>query len=187
MPDASTAGRPARRNGKSYTPHAGRRVALALLMLAAVAGPVGVALAQTGLPIPRFVSLRSAEVNVRTGPGQQYPIEWVYRRVGLPVEITAEFDVWRRIRDRDGSEGWVHQALLSGRRFAIVAAGGDTVTLTRRSQPDSAAVARLESGVIVRLMDCPSGVVACRVEIEGYSGWVPRRHLWGVYEGETVD
>lgn len=159
------------------------------MLIPAVAAPM-IAFAQTGLPIPRFVSLRSDEVNVRTGPGRQYPIEWVYVRAGLPVEIIAEFDTWRRIRDREGSQGWVHQSLLSGRRSAIITAA-ETVTVLRRPTVVDQPVARLEPGVQVRLDECPGEAAEnngwCRIEIGGHNGWLPREQLWGLYPDEEVE
>src|ERR1700745_1267941 len=94
-----------------------RRVAAALVLVAFAASAVA---AEKGLPVPRFVTLRSDQVNVRTGPGERYPIEWVFTRKGMPVEILAEFDVWRKIRDWQGTEGWVHQRMVTGNRAVIV-------------------------------------------------------------------
>src|SRR5262249_12035580 len=75
-----------------------------------------------GLPIPRFVSLKAGRVNVRAGPTKDHDVAWVYTRSGLPVEVTAEFENWRRIRDWEGAEGWVYHSMLSGKRTAIVSA-----------------------------------------------------------------
>ena len=135
------------------------------------------------LPIPRWVSLRSNVVNVRVGPGRDYPILWVFVRDGLPLEITAEFDVWRRIRDIDGEEGWVHKILLSGARTVMVTGGIRTL----RSAPDAYAgpVLQAEAGVIGDLLECAG--VWCRLEIAGDRGWLPRVQLWGVYPDEVVD
>src|SRR5579872_1021736 len=76
----------------------------------------------SGLPVPRFVSLKSDEVNVRTGPGTRYPIQWVYRRAGLPVEVIEEYDVWRKIRDSEGTAGWVHKTMIDGKRNIMIRA-----------------------------------------------------------------
>lgn len=149
----------------------------------------GSALAQS-LPVPRFVSMRTTEANVRTGPNLQYPIEWVFQRAGLPVEVQREHGNWRLIRDWQGYGGWVHVSQLSGRRTAIVIGQGVQPLL---SQADEAGglVARVEPGALGVLGDCPDpGTVAggfCRVEIQGYSGWMSRDSLWGVYADETVD
>ncbi len=164
-----------------------RRLALGALLGAAVLGAgAAPAAAQSeggGLPLPRFASLGSSEINVRSGPGPQYPIAWKYVRNGLPVEIVAEFEYWRRIRDVDGTLGWVHKSLLSGKRTALVE-GRDTVAL--RAEADEAArpVARLEAGVVVRLTRC--GGPWCKVEIQSYTGWLPRSALWGVYPEEDL-
>lgn len=141
------------------------------------------AVIRSGLPVPRFVSLRSGQVNVRTGPGVRYPVDWVFVRAGMPVEITAEFDTWRRIRDWEGTQGWVHQSMLSGRRAFVVTGGVRTV----REKPDgsSGAVAQAEPGVIGRLSGCKSDW--CRVEAQGIKGWLRRDEVWGVYKDEKVD
>jgi SH3-like domain-containing protein len=155
-----------------------------------VALAAGAAQAQgTGLPVPRFVTLRSDEVNLRTGPGSRYPIEWVYSRRGLPVEVVAEFDTWRRIRDVEGIEGWVHQSLLAGRRGLIVE-GPDNRAV--RAEPDDRAelVAWAEPGAIGSLLRCPAlgdEAAWCYVEFDGYRGWIGRDSIWGVYPGEEVD
>jgi SH3-like domain-containing protein len=138
---------------------------------------------ETELPIPRFVSLRSDEVNLRTGPGTTYPVEWVYVRRGLPVEIIAEFDVWRRIRDWQNTVGWVHQSMLDGKRTALVV-GSDRILL--QEPADSAApVARVAPGVIAWLLECNG--LWCRVEAEGYRGWLKREDFWGSYPKENVE
>ena len=150
----------------------------AVVMCALAAG----ALAQD-LPLPRFVSLRAGEVNVRAGPGTTYPIRWVFVRAGLPVEITAEFENWRRIRDSEGAEGWVHQSLLSGTRTALIA--GEIRTLWRSPEPGALPVLRAEAGVVGRLLECADAW--CRLEIDGRRGWLPGDEIWGVYPGEAVN
>jgi len=137
-----------------------------------------------GLPIPRFVSLRTNPINLRTGPGVRYPIDWVYVRRALPVEVIGEFDTWRHVRDHDGTEGWVHQTGLSGKRTAVVIGG--TQTLKRIGEDTGDVVATLEAGVIVNVQRCPAEVSFCRVEVEGLQGWLKREQLWGVYPGEVV-
>jgi SH3-like domain-containing protein len=138
----------------------------------------------SSLPVPRFVSLRTEPINLRTGPGVRYPVEWVYVRKRLPVEVIAEYDTWRRIRDPDGTEGWVHQSMLSGRRTAVVTA--DNTALRRESNDAGTVVARLEAHVIVNVQRCPADNAYCRVEINGMQGWVRRDAIWGVYPTETV-
>ena len=135
------------------------------------------------LQVPRFVSLRADEVNVRAGPGTTYPIRWVFVREGLPVEITAEFENWRRIRDSDGAEGWIHQSLLSGTRTAIVTGG--IRTLWRTPEPGAVRVLRAEAGVVGRLIECEDAW--CRLEIEGRRGWLPRDEIWGTHPGERMN
>src|SRR5690606_25372001 len=132
-----------------------KSIAISLLGLLLWAGSAPLA-AQTpegpkasGLPLPRFVSFRAEEVNLRTGPGVQYPVDWVYRRRNLPVEVIAEFGTWRKVRDIQGTQGWVHQSLLSSNRF--VAITGQTRTLRRRADAQSPAVARVEPGVIAQV------------------------------------
>ena len=138
---------------------------------------------RTGLPLPRFASLRAGEVYMRAGPGTRYPVEWIYRRRGLPVQIIAEFDTWRKVRDWNGTVGWVHRAMLSGRRMAITLAN-DTV-LRRAPAADAPAVARSEPGVVARILKCADAW--CRIEARGIKGWVPRGALWGTLPGENVD
>lgn len=152
-------------------------------LLAIALAPVARAADDTSLPIPRFVTLRSEEANARTGPGTQYPIEWRFTRRGMPVEVTAQFSQWRKIRDWDGAEGWVHQSLLSGRRAVVVT--GIPRTLRRRAADDASPVAQAEPGVIGRLLECDPGW--CRLEIQGYRGWLKRTEFWGVYPGERIE
>ena len=162
---------------------AGRMIAAGLAAaLLACAGPA-VAADDEKLPIPRFVTLRAEEANARTGPGTQYPIEWRFMRRGMPVEITGQFGQWRKIRDWQGAEGWVHQSLLSGRRAVVVT--GIARVLRRRAVEDSDPVAQVEPGVIGRLLECEPGW--CRVELQSYRGWLKRTEFWGVYPGEKVE
>lgn len=162
-------------------------------VLALLCGWAGWACAQqppqtsaSGLPLPRFVSLRAEEVNLRTGPGVRYPIEWVVTKRELPVEIIAEFDTWRKIRDSQGTDGWVHQTMLTGRRTLIVLGPG--IKRLRRSDNDGAApLANVEPGVVGRLLQCPRNGEFCRVEVEGYQGWMRRDEFWGVYKGEFIE
>ena len=137
----------------------------------------------SGLALPRFVTLRAAKVNLRTGPGIRYPIEWVYARKGLPLEVIDEFETWRRVRDWQGSEGWVHQSMLSGRRGALVV-GGERV-LRRAPEDGAAGLARIEAGVVGRLRACAHRW--CRIEAKGYEGWLPEGEIYGVYAGESVE
>ena len=138
---------------------------------------------ESGLPLPRFVSLASDEVNMRTGPGLQYPITWVLQREGLPVEITREFDVWREIKTIDGDEGWVHQSLLSGRRTAVIAPNLKRVY--RKPDATSRPLAEIEPGVIVEMVECIRQW--CYIDVLNYDGWMEKSAMWGVYDFETFE
>jgi SH3-like domain-containing protein len=135
-----------------------------------------------GSSLPRYVSLRSDEVNLRTGPGVRYPVDWVLQRRHMPVEVLAEFENWRKIRDWQGTEGWVHQSMLSGRRYAIVT--GETRALHRQGDATSPAVARLEPGVVAQILECKDQW--CRIDANGFKGWLTRPEFWGVYPSESV-
>ncbi|PPQ28847.1 SH3 domain-containing protein [Rhodopila globiformis] len=175
-----------------------RWVATILCLLAGLILPHGAALAVnsgnalptrnrgiiTGLPLPRFVSLRSSVVNVRRGPGQRYPIDWVYHRRGLPVQIIWEFETWRQVRMRDGTTGWIHQALLSGQRSFVVSA--PEAVLRDQPNPGGQVVARLRQGVIGRLRRCRAASAWCQVATHGFSGFVRRAAIWGSFPGEAV-
>jgi SH3-like domain-containing protein len=152
------------------------------LVLSPLAAPAWAA--EAGLPVPRFVSLRSDEVNVRTGPGVRYPIDWVFVRKAMPVEVLAEVDTWRKVRSLDGTEGWVHQSMLTGRRTAIVI-GSETRRLYKRNDPTTPAIAQLEPGVIGSLLECRDAW--CRLEFDGQKGWLPRDQLWGVLPSENFN
>ncbi len=136
-----------------------------------------------GLKLPRFVSLDADKVNLRTGPGQRYPIDWVLTRRDMPVEIIAQFENWRRIREWDGTTGWVQQNLLTGKRHAVVAKG-EIRPIHRNPDPTSGLVARAEPGVIGRLTECRAAW--CKIETQSISGWMRRADLWGVYADEKV-
>lgn len=138
----------------------------------------------TGLPLPRFVSLRGETVNFRAGPGSQYPIEWVYQRRDLPVEIEREFENWRLVEDYQGSKGWVHQATLASRRTGVIV--GNERVLRSDSRDDAAAVARLKPGVVLRLRACAAGSDWCQASIQDYRGWIRRSDVWGLLPGEDV-
>ena len=153
---------------------------------ACAAGDLGVG-AASGLPVPRFVSLKPDRVTVRGGPNRDHEIAFVFTRSGLPVEITAESDNWRRIRDWEGSEGWVYHSLLSGRRTALVSAKqeDDLVPLYDRADAQGALVARLQPGVLATVKHC-SGTW-CHISGTGFDGWMVQERLWGVYPNEKID
>jgi SH3-like domain-containing protein len=138
----------------------------------------------TGLPLPRYAALRSDEVNLRAGPGTRYPIDWVYKRRDLPVEILREFEVWRLVQDPDGIKGWVHQATLTGRRSFIIT-GGDA-TLRRDPKDNASAVAILKPGVIGRMRSCQAGSDWCQVQVGDHRGYLKRGQFWGTLPDEVV-
>jgi len=162
-------------------------IAASALSLAAHAAGEVAAGPKSGLPVPRFVSLKPDRVNVRGGPTRDHDVTFVYTRAGLPVEITAESDNWRRIRDWEGSEGWVYHSLLSGRRTAVVTPKDKTalVPLYESADSASAVVARLQAGVLAAVKRCTGSW--CRVAGTGFDGWVVQEQLWGVYPNEKVE
>lgn len=137
----------------------------------------------TGLALPRFASLRSGEINLRTGPGTRYPIEWVLKRQGVPVEITAEYDIWRRIRDWDGTEGWVHKVALTGKRTAVVT--GKRRDLKKEDAADSLVVAHLDVGAVGDVLSCSKDW--CRIKFDGIKGYLQKNEFWGAYPEEVFD
>lgn len=149
---------------------------LVLAALPAAAQQVG---PETGLPIPRFVSMKASEANIRRGPSMTHRVDWVFRHQGLPLIVTAEYGHWRRVVDRDGAGGWVHYAMLSGTRTVIV----DAEMALLRAKPNATAPVRAqaERGVIARLEDCADAW--CEIKAGGRSGWVPQDELWGVTLG----
>jgi len=133
-----------------------------------------------GLPVPRFASLRSDDVNMRIGPGTRYSINWVYKHESLPVEIIQEFDQWREIRDSQGTTGWVHKQMLQGKRMAIIK--GTTVVLRRSPEDKAPPILKAEPGVIGKLVECD--IDWCKMQISGHKGWVPKSDIWGAYKKE---
>jgi SH3-like domain-containing protein len=161
----------------------------ALLSRLAEAAPTAKdgAISASGLPVPRYVRLKSDHVNVRAGPTKDNDVAWVYTRAGLPVEITAEFENWRRVRDSEGAEGWVYHSLLSGRRTAVVTmkSKNDLAPIYDSPDPTSAVAARLQAGVIAQVKHCAASW--CRISGDGFEGWIEQQRLWGVYADEKVD
>src|SRR5262245_2866526 len=163
-------------------------LAIALLLAGAAAaraaGDPG-----SSLSLPRFVSLKSDKVNVRSGPTKDHDVTWIYTRAGLPVEITAEYENWRRIRDWEGTEGWVYHSLLSGRRTGLVqpSAKSPDEYIQIYMSPDgkSAVSAKLQRGVLGKVKRCSGSW--CRITGEGFDGWVEQERLWGVYPQEKVE
>lgn len=134
--------------------------------------------------LPRFAALKTDETNMRKGPGQRYPIDWVYKRRDLPVEVEREYDVWRYIRDPEGVQGWVHQVTLSDRRTFLIT--GKDATLRADANDTSAAVALLRIGVIGRLRECAEGSKWCQVQVGGFRGYLRRDQFWGLLPDEVV-
>lgn len=141
----------------------------------------------SGLPVPRYVSLKSDHVNVRAGPTKDHDVAWVYTKSGLPVEITAEFENWRRVRDSEGAEGWVYHSLLSGRRTAVITMKNkdDLAPIYDSADFKSAVAARLQAGVVTQVKRCSDSW--CHVSGNGFDGWIEKQRLWGVYADEKVN
>jgi SH3-like domain-containing protein len=164
----------------------GALLTAACAVAAAAAGDPGTG-SSSGLPVPRFVSLKSDRVNVRGGPDKDHDVTWVYTRAGLPVEVTAEFENWRRVRDWEGSEGWVYHSLLSGRRTAIVTPKhkDDLVPLCAKPNAQSTVTAKLQAGVLGTVKNCDGHW--CRFVGDRFDGYVEQDRLWGVYPNEKVE
>lgn len=149
--------------------------------------PAGVKIGASGLQVPRYVSLKSNRVNVRKGPSTEHAVAWVFSRAGLPVEIIAEFENWRQIRDSEGSEGWVFRALLSGRRTALVmpwVKESQAIPLYESDSTGSDTLAQLEPGVLGSVHKCDGKW--CNFTVGNYTGWIEQERLWGVYRDEDV-
>ena len=130
----------------------------------------------------RFVALKSNEINQRVGPGPNYPVEWIYMKAGLPVEVIAEFDNWRKIRDKDGTEGWVHQSMVCSKRNGFIK-DAETIMYSE-NDVKSHPIVRLEPGVMVEILKCREDW--CLVRSFDFKGWVQRIFLWGVYPKENI-
>ena len=169
----------------------GRAVRAAAIVCVATLGGAGAGLADadatrgpvTNLPLPRFVSLKTDEGNVRRGPSLTHRIDWVFKRRSMPLQIVAEYGHWRRVQDRDGAGGWVHYALLSGARTVLVEK--DMLTIHSRPDPMAPVAAAFELGVVARLGECNSDW--CKITAGGYTGWADKHDLWGVDPTETRD
>ena len=161
---------------------------LALLMISfspvRVQGPADEG--ETGLTIPRFVSLRSNHINARSGPGARYPIEWVYMQKSAPVEIIAEFELWRKIKDWQGSESWVHKSMLSGKRSVKVITPGEN-NVYAKDDFKAKIIAKVEDEVVGEIEKCPVNNSFCKIKFASITGWVPRQNLYGIYPEEIID
>ena len=181
-----SAGRP----GRLRADAAGRGVAVCARVLPLGAPRPAPGTAASGLPIPRFVSLKSDRVNMRNGPSTEYPTSWVYKRAGLPLEVIKEYEGWREVRDADGATGWVLQSFLSGRRTALVPwevkpdKPVPRVALKAGDSSGSASLAEMEAGVIANLLSCDRKW--CHVTIGDYRGYLEQKQLWGVYPDEVL-
>lgn len=191
----------ARRSAVRVAAAFGRAARLALtgaavvMLFAFVGGPVvaqgaagaAVKLGPSGLPVPRFVALKAQRVNVRVGPGNDYRIAWVFTRAGLPVEVVQEFDNWRRIRDSDGTEGWVFHSLLATKRTAVVAPwqSGDPLPIRARPEDTAEITAYLEPKVVAKVTACEKGW--CQLSDPRFRGWIHQDRLWGVYPDESFN
>jgi SH3-like domain-containing protein len=162
----------------------------AFLVLAGLLAAVPAASAQdggprsTGQPLPRFVSLSASIVNMRTGPGEQHPVMWVYRRNGLPVKVVGEFYQWRKVVDHEGAIGWIKSNLLSNRRKLLIVGSG-MVDIKRNAAREARIVARAEPGVVGELETCDTAW--CLIDLGRAEGWIPRAQVWGLLEGEKID
>lgn len=148
----------------------------------------GVRTGPSGLPLPRYVSIKSDAANVRIGPSRDHQVSWIFTRPGWPVEVIQEFDNWRRIRDADGAEGWVFHSLLSGVRTALIVPwekDGYQEALRTDARDDASIVAWMEPKVLAQVSEC-SGQW-CYVTIQSYEGWVAQSRLWGVYQNEIIN
>lgn len=157
-----------------------------VLASAEAAGQIG----PSGLPLPRFVSLKPGRVNLRVGPGRDYAVTWLFLKSGLPVEIVQEYDNWRRIRDSEGTEGWVYQSLLSGKRTAMTAPwqrdkDGAMLNVFSKADDKAGVVAKVQPGVLATLKTCDGDY--CRVVFSGANGWMRQSDIWGAYPGEKFD
>ena len=157
-----------------------------LTPILASASEVGIG-TETKLPLPRYVSLKVDRVNMRAGPSKDHEVKWIYQKVGLPVEVTAEFETWRRIRDSSGVEGWVLGNLISARRTALVTPWLNQGLFSLYKKPDvqSALTAKLMPSVLVNLKNCDGKW--CSITGEGFAGFIQQEHLWGAYPDEKIE
>lgn len=165
------------------------RVILTVLCVVTVSAGMGIAQQapeaptlgpETNLPLPRFVSLKASESNVRRGPSLSHRIDWVFKRRNMPLQVVAEYGHWRRVIDWDGQGGWVHYTMLSGARTVVIE--GDATPLRARPEVTALENALLEPGVVARLGECDPEW--CQLNAGGYRGWVPKAQLWGVAPAE---
>jgi len=159
---------------------ASRRIRVAAIAAVVSAFCAVFAFAAATGPQPYFVSIKVDEAYMREGPSDMHRVKWIYRRKGLPLEVIATFDVWRRVRDMDGEVGWMHMALLTRDRTAVVTSG-PAVEVYARDDRTSQVVAQAQPGALGQLLGC--GMLTCQVEFTGAEGWVSRSRLWGIHDG----
>ncbi len=140
---------------------------------------------ESGLTLPRMVSIRADNINARKGPGTNFPIEWIYKQKGAPLEIIDEFELWRKVRDWEGSVSWIHKTRLTGRRFIKVITPGEN-NIYNDDSYDSRIIAKAEDGVIGEIKKCPKKNEFCLVKFETIEGWIPKKNVFGVYEDEVI-
>lgn len=134
-----------------------------------------------------YASFKYDEVNLRTGPGERFPILWVYQEKNFPVEVLDSYEIWRQVREKDGTVGWVHQNMLKKKRYVLIEKEGN---LLKKNTSDSSVVAVVQPGVIAELLECPEGQY-CKVvvsdETQNKKGWFSRLSLWGIDKGEIIE
>ena len=155
---------------------------LAILLLAS-GSLSSLARDQGGLPVPRFVSLHASKIYLRTGPGMNFPVQWIYQRRHMPVEVIAEYDTWRKIKDWQGTIGWVHQSMLDGGRYALIT--GSERELLQDPADTAAPTAKVMPGVVAQILRCDG--TWCRINADGYKGWLKRDEFYGTYPAEKVE
>ena len=159
---------------------------IALIMSISTAMAQAADSSESGLELPRMVSLRSDLINGRSGPDTKYPIEWIYKQKGMPVEIINEFGLWRQIQDWEGSKCWVHKSMLTGRRFVRVMNLGEN-NIYNNDDYNSKVIAKVEDGVIGEVKECKKGNDFCLIKFDSIEGWVPKNILFGIYKDENIN
>lgn len=140
---------------------------------------------ESGLSLPRMVSIRADKVNARRGPGLNYPVDWTYQQKGAPLEIINEFELWRQVRDWEGAVSWIHKTRLTGRRFVKVITPGEN-NIYAKGRYDSKIIAKAEDGVIGEIKKCPKNSEFCLIKFDTIEGWIAKKNLFGVYENEVI-
>lgn len=134
--------------------------------------------------LPRFVSLKSNEINMRTGPGERFPIDWIYQEKNYPVEIIDEFEFWRQIREYDGTTGWVHRIMLSSARYALIL---QDCKIYAKPNTTAQVVGLIQKNALGRIVRCPKQSDFCLVDFQTVKGWLKKEYFWGIYPNEVID